>query len=205
MRSLNNEVECEFALAGFDVITATRPALHLPVTRLLHQQQLLEFVLVRIVKSPTDLQLCAFAYVLRAMPVAVLTINITPIVPLLFQGLGQARPDIVAIYIGVVDTLIGRKSDVILGHLNRLIPLYLQLCTFKGSLVCVHESIVSNRLSYAISSTENPRRCIAGIARHRSISDRGPTTVQAGRPVCVGRTAGRPEATGTKCCRYCSE
>lgn len=123
------------ALKAFDVITATEPELPLPVRRLLQQQKLLHFVLHRTAAAPNESRLRVFAYVLRSVPFAALSVNLTSALPLLLKGLNHGDPVTVQILVNAIDLLIEHQNDMILGHLNHLIPLYLKLSTFKDSMV----------------------------------------------------------------------
>lgn len=132
----------EEALGAFDILTATEPGLQLPVQRILHQQKLLHFMLKCSAAAPTVQRLRAFAYALRSVPFAGLSVNLTAMLPLLFKGLKLGDPVTVQIFVQTIDALIEQRNATIAGQLNSLIPVFLELSTCKASMVSFFGGIV---------------------------------------------------------------
>lgn len=200
--TVHTEPEGSAKLAAIADITATTDStLHLPCVRFLHQQKLLQFVLQCLTPALlTGAHLLAFAYVLRTMPLPALRINMTRIVPLLFRGLELENAVAVEIFIDVVDRLMEAKCETIVEHLNRVIPLYVRLCSFRGSMVStiLFGSKQAKRIvSYntCVPITENPLCSPERSTAHlQTVSGDRTSAVQTGRAVRSGRSARRPEA-----------
>lgn len=128
---------------AFEIISLELPYLHLPLVKHLFKQKIfvlaLKFLEDKIEKF-SEHHLTAMAHILQITPHTVLKMNIEKVGPILFKCIESGKdtdnphPTRVLLTLKIFNNFILEHHQFVLTNLNKLVNIFIELVTFKGSM-----------------------------------------------------------------------